>query len=60
MRLKTGEAIGHNLLGWIFATRGQLRDALAEFTRAVQLDPRDEEYRRDLDQVTLELSVRRR
>ena len=60
VRLKTGEAIGHNLLGWIFATRGQLRDAQAEFTRAVQLDPRDEEYRRDLDQVTQELSGRRR
>jgi protein O-mannosyl-transferase len=60
VRLQIAEATGHNLLGWIFATRGQLPEARAEFARAVQLDPGDEEYRRDLDQVTQELSGRRR
>jgi len=57
--LQIGEAIGHNLLGWIFATRGQLRDAQAEFARAVQLDPRDQDYRRDLEQVTRTLAEAR-
>jgi Flp pilus assembly protein TadD len=59
VRLARHEAVGHHLLGWVFATRGQLDDARVEFARAVQLNPVQAEYRRDLDGVVQELAWRR-
>jgi tetratricopeptide (TPR) repeat protein len=59
VRLARHEAVGHHLLGWVFATRGQLDDARVEFARALQLNPAQAEYRHDLDAVVEELARRR-
>jgi tetratricopeptide (TPR) repeat protein len=56
--LKADDAVGHDLKGRVLASRGRLADARAEFERAVQLDPRDEQARADLALVLRALGAR--
>jgi len=58
LRLNADDAVGHDLKGRILASRGRLDDARAEFERAVQLDPRDEQARADLALMLRALGTR--
>jgi allantoinase len=47
LRVQPSYGAGHALLGRALASRGQLREARAEFERALEIDPRDAQARAD-------------
>ena len=51
VRVAPGDAQAHDLLGRGLATKGNLREAFAEFERAVALDPTFAQARQDLELV---------
>src|SRR5262245_23958855 len=59
LRLKDDDAVGHDLKGRVLASRGELLRARAEFERAVQLDPGDQQAREDLALVLRALGASR-